>query len=311
MAMPRGATAVDFAYAVHTDIGNRCVAAQDQLRAGAAAHRAEERRPRRDHHRAARASESGVAVVRQDRQGALADPPLPQDHAVRGVGGAGRAPARPGAARPRRASSREVERRALGASWCATSARNRARRSSPTSAWASASPPSSRASCSRSPSQHHGRRQDAAGLDRDPRLRRHGGAVRQLLQPDPRRPHHRLHQEGPGPGRAHPRLPDGGASRAAIRTNGWTSNGRRTPSSMFDVGIRVDGRSTSAACWRRSPRRSPTPARNIDNVSMDEERSLYTTMHFTLQVANRLHLARVMRSLRRIQEVVRIARVQD
>jgi len=50
---------------------------------------------------------------------------------------------------------------------------------------------------------------------------------------------------------------------------------------------------------------------NIDNVSMDEERSLYTTMHFTLQVANRLHLARVMRALRRIQEVVRIARVKD
>jgi RelA/SpoT family (p)ppGpp synthetase len=50
---------------------------------------------------------------------------------------------------------------------------------------------------------------------------------------------------------------------------------------------------------------------NIDNVSMDEERSLYTTMHFTLQVANRLHLAKVMRSLRRIQEVVRITRVKD
>jgi len=44
---------------------------------------------------------------------------------------------------------------------------------------------------------------------------------------------------------------------------------------------------------------------------MDEERNLYTTMHFTLQVANRMHLARVMRSLRRIQEVVRIARVKD
>jgi len=30
-----------------------------------------------------------------------------------------------------------------------------------------------------------------------------------------------------------------------------------------------------------------------------------------LQVANRQHLARVMRSLRRIQEVIRIARVKD
>ncbi|MGB7541173.1 MAG: bifunctional (p)ppGpp synthetase/guanosine-3',5'-bis(diphosphate) 3'-pyrophosphohydrolase [Burkholderiales bacterium] len=50
---------------------------------------------------------------------------------------------------------------------------------------------------------------------------------------------------------------------------------------------------------------------NIDNVGMDEERSVYTTMHFTLQVANRLHLAKVMRALRRIQEVVRIARAKD
>ena len=28
ISLPRGATAVDFAYAVHTDIGNRCMAAR-------------------------------------------------------------------------------------------------------------------------------------------------------------------------------------------------------------------------------------------------------------------------------------------
>jgi len=44
---------------------------------------------------------------------------------------------------------------------------------------------------------------------------------------------------------------------------------------------------------------------------MDEERGVYTAMHFTIQVQNRLHLARVMKSLRRIQEVVRIARIRD
>ena len=59
---------------------------QDQPRAGAAAHRAQERRPRRDHHRAARQAQSGLAQLRRDRQGALAHPPLPQDHAVRGIG---------------------------------------------------------------------------------------------------------------------------------------------------------------------------------------------------------------------------------
>jgi RelA/SpoT family (p)ppGpp synthetase len=50
---------------------------------------------------------------------------------------------------------------------------------------------------------------------------------------------------------------------------------------------------------------------NIDNVSMEEDRGLYTTMHFTLQVQDRLHLSKVMRSLRHIQDVVRITRVKD
>ena len=50
---------------------------------------------------------------------------------------------------------------------------------------------------------------------------------------------------------------------------------------------------------------------NIDNVSMEEEDgSAYTSMNFTLQVENRVHLANVMRSLRKIEEVVRITRVK-
>ncbi len=50
---------------------------------------------------------------------------------------------------------------------------------------------------------------------------------------------------------------------------------------------------------------------NIDNVSMEDgESSAYTSIHFTLQVSNRLHLARLMRALRRIPEVVRIARIK-
>jgi GTP pyrophosphokinase/guanosine-3',5'-bis(diphosphate) 3'-pyrophosphohydrolase len=50
---------------------------------------------------------------------------------------------------------------------------------------------------------------------------------------------------------------------------------------------------------------------NIENVSMEEKTpGLYTTLHFTLQVSHRIHLARVMRSLRHIQEVVRISRIR-
>jgi GTP pyrophosphokinase len=49
---------------------------------------------------------------------------------------------------------------------------------------------------------------------------------------------------------------------------------------------------------------------NIQNVAVDpEDGSSYTNMFFTLQVSNRLHLAHIMRALRRIPEVVRLTRV--
>jgi GTP pyrophosphokinase len=51
---------------------------------------------------------------------------------------------------------------------------------------------------------------------------------------------------------------------------------------------------------------------NIQNVAVDpEDGGTYTGMHFTLQVSNRLHLARIMRALRRIPEVIRISRVKN
>ena len=50
---------------------------------------------------------------------------------------------------------------------------------------------------------------------------------------------------------------------------------------------------------------------NIQNVSVDPEQgSDYTNMLFTLQVQNRMHLAQIERGLRRIPEVVRISRVK-
>jgi RelA/SpoT family (p)ppGpp synthetase len=50
---------------------------------------------------------------------------------------------------------------------------------------------------------------------------------------------------------------------------------------------------------------------NIDAISMDDDRSMFTTMHFVLEVANRQHLARVMRALRRLPDVKRISRVKE
>jgi len=50
---------------------------------------------------------------------------------------------------------------------------------------------------------------------------------------------------------------------------------------------------------------------NIDAISMEEDRAIFTTMLFVLEVANRRHLARVMRALRRLPEVEKLARVRE
>jgi len=50
---------------------------------------------------------------------------------------------------------------------------------------------------------------------------------------------------------------------------------------------------------------------NILNVSMDEGSDACTTLYFTLQVSDRVHLAGIMRALRHIPEVVRIARARE
>jgi GTP pyrophosphokinase len=50
---------------------------------------------------------------------------------------------------------------------------------------------------------------------------------------------------------------------------------------------------------------------NIGNVAMEEEDgSPYTILYFTLQVEDRMHLARIMRALRQLAEVVRIFRMK-
>jgi (p)ppGpp synthase/HD superfamily hydrolase len=50
---------------------------------------------------------------------------------------------------------------------------------------------------------------------------------------------------------------------------------------------------------------------NIDAISMDEDRALFTTMHLVLEVANRQHLARVLRALRRVPDAKRISRMKE
>ncbi len=50
---------------------------------------------------------------------------------------------------------------------------------------------------------------------------------------------------------------------------------------------------------------------NIDNVSVEEaDGSAYANLYFTVQVKNRVHLADLMRALRKIPDVVRINRTK-
>ncbi|MDX9706230.1 MAG: bifunctional (p)ppGpp synthetase/guanosine-3',5'-bis(diphosphate) 3'-pyrophosphohydrolase [Azospira sp.] len=79
---------------------------------------------------------------------------------------------------------------------------------------------------------------------------------------------------------------------------------------LFDACIRVVAKNSRGVLAKLASAIAEAGS-NIENVGMEEKTpGLYTTLHFTLQVANRNHLAQVMRSLRRISEVVRIARVR-
>ncbi|HZE59197.1 MAG TPA: bifunctional (p)ppGpp synthetase/guanosine-3',5'-bis(diphosphate) 3'-pyrophosphohydrolase [Burkholderiales bacterium] len=50
---------------------------------------------------------------------------------------------------------------------------------------------------------------------------------------------------------------------------------------------------------------------NIDSITTEDDRGLFTTMHMVLEVANRQHLARVMRALRRLPDVKKITRAKE
>lgn len=49
---------------------------------------------------------------------------------------------------------------------------------------------------------------------------------------------------------------------------------------------------------------------NIENVNITERDGLHSTLSFTVMVENRLHLARIMRELRKMEEVIRINRMK-
>ena len=83
------------------------------------------------------------------------------------------------------------------------------------------------------------------------------------------------------------------------------------PDRFFTVGIRIivsNGRGILA----KVAAALTSADTNITNVhTEDDESGQYATMAFSIQVADRPHLARVLRRLRRLPEVVRIARIKN
>jgi GTP pyrophosphokinase len=82
------------------------------------------------------------------------------------------------------------------------------------------------------------------------------------------------------------------------------------PGSLFDVSIKLVVANQRGVLARVAAAISEQGS-NIGNVAMEEEDgSPYTMLYFTLKVEDRPHLARIMRALRQLSEVVRIFRMK-
>ena len=82
------------------------------------------------------------------------------------------------------------------------------------------------------------------------------------------------------------------------------------PGSLFDVSIKLVVANQRGVLARVAATISEQGS-NIGNVAMEEEDgSPYTALYFTLKVEDRMHLARIMRALRQLPDVVRIFRMK-
>jgi GTP pyrophosphokinase len=79
---------------------------------------------------------------------------------------------------------------------------------------------------------------------------------------------------------------------------------------MFEVNVRLTAQNTRGVLARLAAEVSEADS-NIDHIETEQRASnAYTTIIFTLEVKNRMHLAHVFRRLRRIPEVVRLQRLK-
>ncbi len=82
------------------------------------------------------------------------------------------------------------------------------------------------------------------------------------------------------------------------------------PGRLFDVNVRLTAANQRGVLARLAAEISEADS-NIDHIETEERASsAYTTIVFTIQVRNRMHLAQVFRRMRRIPEVVRLSRLK-
>jgi GTP pyrophosphokinase len=82
------------------------------------------------------------------------------------------------------------------------------------------------------------------------------------------------------------------------------------PDRLFDVNLRLIAENQRGVLARLAAEISEADS-NIDHIETEQRASqAYTSIVFTIQVKNRMHLAHVFRRLRRIPEVVRISRLK-
>ncbi len=244
MELPKGSTAVDFAYAVHTDVGNSCIACRINRRLAPLSQAAGERLDRGNRHRPGRSAQPGLAQLRGHRQGTHAHPPCPQAAAPLGIGQPRRAPAQQGTGQLRHPPGKDPAGARPG---CARrippgSHRRPARRHRPGQPHGLRGRPPPAQRQPRAAADEHARPRRPAG---DPRHRRPGDQLRQVLHADPRRPHRRPPVGRQGHGRSPRYLPQH----------------QRTPPHPGQVHPAVLGQGRLRRVQRRATRRAGAPAR--------------------------------------------------
>ncbi|MBV2234969.1 MAG: bifunctional (p)ppGpp synthetase/guanosine-3',5'-bis(diphosphate) 3'-pyrophosphohydrolase [Sterolibacterium sp.] len=100
-------------------------------------------------------------------------------------------------------------------------------------------------------------------------------------------------------------------SRARNETGNWVEvEWDPASSGSYETCVRIVAENRRGALARMTTAIAAADS-DIINLQIDDDPDVCTTLLFTLRVNNRIHLARIMRSLRHLPEVVRISRVRD